>query len=105
MKRAREDVAELNLNTAAELIGRLVLTSGSTISRLEALRAAPSDRVQRARAYLACLVYGVDPAELGLTPDDLPTEIAKGIEGGWVDLNPLSVTDGYAPLAWWNGAA
>lgn len=78
MKRAREDVAGLRLDQAADLASAWVLTSSATISRLEDRADMPTggrSRSQRQRAYILCLAYGVDPAELGLGPDDLPTNM------------------------------
>jgi hypothetical protein len=44
----------------------------TTIGRLETLTVAPHDRVRRWNAYLLTILYSLDPAELGLGPDDGP---------------------------------
>lgn len=80
MLRAREDVAQLSLDEAVELAGHYTLTSAATISRLEDLSVVPTGpraRRRRATAYVLCLAYRVDPAELELGPEDAPpgTEI------------------------------
>jgi hypothetical protein len=75
MCRAREDVAGLTLKQAVELLGYLMPSSDSTISRLESFDVVPTgprSRTMRQRAYLLCAVYDVDPTDLDLYPDDLP---------------------------------
>lgn len=77
--RAREDMAGLRLQDAADLASRWMLTSTAAISRLEARTEAPGggrQQSQRQRAYILCLAYEVDPAELDLGPDDLPPNLA-----------------------------
>jgi hypothetical protein len=44
----------------------------TTIGRLEKLTGLPTDRGQRRNAYLLTVLYSLDPAELGLGPDDGP---------------------------------
>lgn len=74
-----------------------MLTTESTISRLESLPSEPSGHRSASRrqlAYILCHVYGVDPAEFGLSPDDLPPGI---------DLKPLDLaatTDRYMPISY-----
>lgn len=73
--RAREDIARLRLADAAELASTYMLTSTAAISRLESRHDMPTgsrSQSQRQRAYILCVAYGVDPAELGLSPEDLP---------------------------------
>jgi hypothetical protein len=78
LKRAREVMAGLRQDQAAALVGYWMLTSEATISRLEdvpAVPAGPRSKSRRQLAYVLCLCYEVDPAEFGLTPDDLPSGI------------------------------
>lgn len=78
MRRAREQVADLTLGEAAELASRFTLTDASTISRLESMTEPPTgarSKSQRQRAYILCLAYEVDPASLGLGPDDLLVDV------------------------------
>lgn len=105
MRRAREDVAGLSLDAATARLGAYVLTSPSTLSRLESLEVVPVVRTQRARAYLACLIYGVDPGELALDEGDLPPGIARALRG--VSRRRLShpVTGRYAEIPWWGDVA
>ncbi|HSS09405.1 MAG TPA: hypothetical protein VLL25_05945 [Acidimicrobiales bacterium] len=72
MRRAREDVARLRLDQATERMARFLIVSTATISRLESLAEIPTDPRQLRTAFVACLVYGVDPAEMGLSPKGLP---------------------------------
>jgi transcriptional regulator with XRE-family HTH domain len=71
LRRARQ-ASGIELRAAAELISQLMFTSHTRLNRLEKMVDPPVDRDRRALAYLAMLVYGFDPAELGLTPADLP---------------------------------
>jgi hypothetical protein len=71
-------VAQLSLDQAVEAIGKFQIVSTATISRLESLTEIPLGPRQRRNAFVACLVYGVDPAELGLSPDGLPLPGAVG---------------------------
>lgn len=79
LKRAREDVAQVSLDAAASALSAYIFVSGPTLSRLESRTIAPIDRRQRGTAYLACVGYGVNPAELGLTAEDLPPGIPLNI--------------------------
>jgi hypothetical protein len=72
MKRAREEFAGMTLNEAVAEIGRHYLTSGPTISRLEDSLEVPTDKRRRALACIAAIVYGLDPAQFGVSSDDLP---------------------------------
>lgn len=62
---------------AAEWISRATSRpiSSATISRLESRDTLPPDRSRRATAYLLCLLYELDPADLDLSPDDGPNEL------------------------------
>lgn len=91
MRRAREDVAEMSLERAVAAAGDYLLTSTSTISRLESSTDVPTMARQRQLALVLCLAYDVDPAEFGLSPDDAPT--------GWGVWPSGSVTGRYARLA------
>lgn len=46
--------------------------SRASLARLEERVAVPTRRQDRARAILALLLYGVDPADFDLGPDDVP---------------------------------
>lgn len=73
--RVRETVAGLTLDDAAALAGHYMLTTGSTISRLESLDVVPTGpraRSRRQLAYVLCRAYRVDPAEFGLDGGDVP---------------------------------
>ena len=75
MKRAREGVAGLTLDEATFLVGHWMLTTKSTIARLErhpVVPVGPRTRAQRQLAYVLCLCYEIDPAEFDLGPGDLP---------------------------------
>lgn len=77
MKRGREDFADLTLDEAAERIGHVMLTHGSTICRLETLDEVPTDRRRRALAFVAAIAYGLDPAQFGVGPSDAPPTVAE----------------------------
>jgi len=98
LARVRETVAHLTLEQATSLAGRFILTTKSAISRLEQLDDVPTgprSASKRARAIVLCKVYEVDPAEFGLSDDDLPPGIhipprTPGPDGrasltGWYD--------------------
>jgi hypothetical protein len=75
-RRAREDVGGYNrLEDVAREVSRYKLCSTATISRMENLPGLPTTRSARATAYIACVIYGVDPSELDLDPDDVPAEL------------------------------
>lgn len=71
LRRARE-ASGIELRTAAESISQLMFTSHTRLNRLEKMDKPPADPQRRALAYLAMLVYGFDPSQLGLSPEDLP---------------------------------
>jgi hypothetical protein len=78
LSRAREDLADLNLDQAAALAGFWMRTTRSTVQRLETLQAVPTgpkSGSKRQLAYVLCLAYRVDPADFDLSPDDLPPGI------------------------------
>jgi hypothetical protein len=80
-RRARLHIAGLrNLDDAVELIAEYQETSSATLSRLETRPDAPADRGGRKVAYIACRVYGVQPAQLELTADDVPPMILRALE-------------------------
>lgn len=82
LARARR-ASGVELREAAEKISTLMFTSHTRLHQLEKLDTVPSTQQRRALAYLAMLVYGFDPAELGLSEEDLP----KGLQA--VDLTVL----------------
>lgn len=49
--------------------------SRSTLNRLEALAEVPGKGKDRGRAVMALLLYGMDPDDFGLGPDDVPPGI------------------------------
>ena len=86
--RARK-ASGVELRDAAEKVSRYIFISHTTLHRLERLADPPENRRQRAVAYLALLVYGFDPAQFGLSADDLP----KGLPGpALADLAGVSTT-------------
>ena len=63
------------MDEAVALIGQWMLTTASSISRLEQLQVVPTgprSASRRQRAYMLCLCYEVDPADFDLDPEDLP---------------------------------
>lgn len=75
LARVREDVAGYTLDEAVALAGNFMLTTASTVSRLEGLDSEPVGNRQGSRrqlAYVLCRAYGVNPAEFGLTANDMP---------------------------------
>jgi hypothetical protein len=69
LARARLD-AGYNLRDVEAVLAPHV--SRATLNRLEARSTAPIRRQDRGRALLVLILYGVDPADFGLEPDDLP---------------------------------
>lgn len=89
--RAREQLAGMRLDDAAAAVSWWMPTTASTISRLEKLQVEPvgaRSGSRRALAFALCHVYGVDPAEFGVSVDDIPV--------GWdlVPLDPPDLIDG-----------
>lgn len=76
LRRARM-ASGMQLREAAKRISVLMLTTHTSLNRLEKLTGPPTDRSRRALAYLAMLCYGFDPADLGLNADDLPKGFAQ----------------------------
>ena len=72
LARARE-VSGFKL-TAVERLLRPHL-SRSTLSELEQRTEVPTRAVDRGRVVLALVLYGVDPADFDLGPDDVPPAI------------------------------
>lgn len=75
LRRARKGSLNIRTQTMAALAieratGRTM--SDATLSRLESREEAPGDRSMRRNAYMLAIVYGFDPADLGLTLDDAP---------------------------------
>jgi hypothetical protein len=71
--RAREDMAHMKLDEVAERISQWVAVSTATLSRLEHEDAPPSKGNPQIIATLAAVACGLDPAELGLSLDSLPS--------------------------------
>lgn len=72
-------VGKVSQEAAAQWIQAATMRpiENSTISRLETRDERPSDPGRRRNAYLLCILYEIDPAELGLGPDDGPGELAE----------------------------
>lgn len=82
MQRARR-LAGLTLDEAAEAVNEVILTTGSTIGRLEArpdVPTGPQQRSVRRRAFCLLRLYGFDPAEFDLDPDDGPAGLRLVID-------------------------
>ena len=78
LARVRQDVAGLTLSQAADLVGHFLPTTDATISRLESRATPPVGPRQRSRrmlTYVLCMAYGVDPADFGVSDDDMPDEM------------------------------
>jgi len=69
LARARAN-AGLNLRDVEEMLTPYV--SRATLNRLESRDTAPHRNQDRSRAFLVLIVYGIDPADFGLKPDDRP---------------------------------
>lgn len=103
LTRAREDVAGLTQSEALAIVGNYVATSDAMISRLESATERPTGQRTTRRLQLAfalCMIYGVDPAELDLSPNDLPPGLRglirkDRVEGTWYDENGALVTGYY----------
>lgn len=90
--RARVDMADLKTREVAQVLNTYVFTSQATISRLEGREHEPTNSGQRARAYLCAILYGVAPAEFGVTVDDLPDSV-KRIAGSLPERLPADMKD------------
>lgn len=71
LTRAREDIAKLSMEVLADRISLWHHCNPATISRLER-RSEPMPNANRTIMVLAVLGCGFDPAEFGLSLDDLP---------------------------------
>jgi hypothetical protein len=79
-RRAREELAGIGrLEDAVEQIGPYYRTSTSMLSRLESLHDAPTSWRAREVAYIASVVYGLDPKYLGLKIDDVPDLVVDAL--------------------------
>jgi len=69
LARARTN-AGFNLRDVEERLAPYI--SRATLNRLEALETEPVRRQDRSRAFLVLILYGINPADFGLGPDDRP---------------------------------
>lgn len=106
LARARRE-SGVELREAAEKISEIMFTSHSRLHQLEKLAEPPSSPSRRALAYLAMLVYGFDPAELGLSADDLPKElrtiVGRNTPSPHTDPTPPSTRENRSTI--WYGAS
>jgi hypothetical protein len=72
LRRARN---KRSLESTAELVSMAAPTSHTSLARLEQLHEAPEKGKLRARAVLALLVYGYEPADFDLSLEDLPRAV------------------------------
>lgn len=81
LRRARmtAPIGKISQEQAAQWIEAVTMRpiENSTISRLETRGEIPADPPRRRNAYLLCLLYEIDPAYMGLGPDDGPGELAE----------------------------
>lgn len=66
------DLADLTQGEATIKLSRYLVTSGSTISRMEKLDAPPSSKRRRQLAWTLSVIYGFAPEDLDLTAIDAP---------------------------------
>lgn len=71
LARARDEAGWTVRGVEAAMRGFPGMSRGS-ISRLESLESAPTGAKERHRALLLVLLYGYDPADFDLGPDDVP---------------------------------
>lgn len=69
----------MTLDEAVDAVGAYMLTSTASISRMEDSIAEPKDSRRRALAFLAARSYQFDPAQFGVSLDDVPKAIADAI--------------------------
>lgn len=69
-KRLARARGHLTLRQVADLMAPLM--TKDTIQRLEALDVAPTKPKPRAHAVMLLVLYGIDPREFGLGPEDAP---------------------------------
>ncbi len=74
-QRFRRARGRRSLESTADLVSLASPTSHTSLARLEQLDEAPEKGRPRVRAVLALLVYGYDPADFGLSLDDLPRAV------------------------------
>jgi hypothetical protein len=67
--------AGVNLAEAAHRVSQAVPVSYGTINRLEAMTSPPLNRKQRMYAILLLLAYSFDPADFGLSVEELPAAL------------------------------
>jgi hypothetical protein len=84
MRRARES-AGLNMDETIAAMSRYHIVSTASISRLESQdhHQPPNSPPLRRTAYVACLVYGIEPESIGLPVDGmwavLPAAVADAL--------------------------
>ena len=71
LARARADAGH-TVRSAAEALDGYPGLSRGTINRLEALEEVPTKATQRHQACILVVLYGYDPDDFGLGPDDVP---------------------------------
>ena len=96
MRRAREDVAGMSMETAVHELGRYLSASMSTVSRIEHSSELPPQKRTREKAILLCRVYGIDPAELDLDLEDLPEYMRRLVESSVTRRYPVRPDGGLA---------
>lgn len=69
----------MTLDEAVAAVGRYMLTSTASISRMEDSLGEPTDPRRRALAYLCALVYKLEPEQFGMTLEDLPAALAAAV--------------------------
>lgn len=78
IKRGRE-FAGMTLDDAVAAVGRFMLTSTASISRMEDAVEVPKDPRRRALAYLAAVSYELEPDQFGVRAEDLPAALAAAV--------------------------
>lgn len=66
------DLADLTQEEATVALSRYIVTSGSTISRMEKLDGIPPSKRRRQLAWTLSVLYGFAPEDLDLTSADAP---------------------------------
>lgn len=96
LQRARMEVADLTVYTAAEHASHYWPTTHATVNRIEQLTDAPDRWTagnRRALSYVLTRVYGVYPADWGLSRDDVPPSVADAIDADYGPETPSHLED------------